>query len=609
MNKYCQNKFLKYYKTIIIFGLVALIFSAGFLSSCKFDNLGLSSDSQSSDENAERQFTEDSGFIFTEQYFFESRLKQADKNPLSDINVRKAIFYAVDRKRIASVLLNDYGGVLDSLFNAQSIYYSPAWNIYSYDPQKAENFLKDAGYSKNNPLFLTIGFGRDSFARQQIGEIIKENLAQIGINVWISEIESREWYVDYTRAGNYDIGLWSIHISDFHMLQNYFSAEKIPPMETELNKNCNNFYWYENEEFDNNFNTLIRETVPEKRVEYVKNIQDILAKDAFVLPLYSRVFAVAYNSIITGIEIDTSSGDFLINIINMDITNKEEKSTVSNQQDNKSQTEENVKSITVGYAQEPFFLNPMIPDNIYRDFINSLIIKGLWIKNDLDEYEPFLVESVIAGSGDGTPKEDIRYSLKATVRLKENIFWQDGSIINANDIVSTVNAIKEDAALQNSGLDYDLIKNIEALNSRELLITFNEYSENWMDLFNIIFPEKLINGSSNADDKKELSSLFSENIFGYGPYKLKEWIKGEYILLERNEYYAGKKPEIREIKFIFNSDINFLIAMLKEGQVDILNIPADLNLLQNIEEHKNLEIIVKPGSLLEHLAICLKPKQ
>ena len=90
---------------------------------------------------------------------------------------------------------------------------------------------------------------------------------------------------------------------------------------------------------------------------------------------------------------------------------------------------------------------------------------------------------------------------------------------------------------------------------------------------------------------------------------MKEWIKGEYILLERNDYYFGEKPIINSIKFIFNSDINYLISMLREGNIDILSIPADLNLMEDISSNKDFGLIVKQGDLWEHLAICLKPKE
>ena len=49
--------------------------------------------------------------------------------------------------------------------------------------------------------------------------------------------------------------------------------------------------------------------------------------------------------------------------------------------------------------------------------------------------------------------------------------------------------------------------------------------------------------------------------------------------------------------------------MLQEGNIDILSIPADLELMKSIKENKNLNLEAAPGYLFEHLAICLKPEQ
>ena len=150
--------------------------------------------------------------------------------------------------------------------------------------------------------------------------------------------------------------------------------------------------------------------------------------------------------------------------------------------------------------------------------------------------------------------------------------------------------------------NFGIIKSIEKTGDKEFIVTFNEFDSNWEQLFNYIFPAKLLKDS-------KISSIFSEDIFGSGPYKLKEWKKGEYVLLEKNSRYWGEKPLINEIKFLFNSDINYLVGMLQEGNIDILSIPADLELMKSIKEDKNLNLEVAPGYLFEHLAICLKPEQ
>ena len=95
---------------------------------------------------------------------------------MNNLNVRKAIFYAIDRNRIVSELLGNYGTVLNSLFPAGADYYMDSWSQYDYDPITAKEFLGKAGYNESNPLLLTIGANSDSPSRQKIENIIKENL-------------------------------------------------------------------------------------------------------------------------------------------------------------------------------------------------------------------------------------------------------------------------------------------------------------------------------------------------------------------------------------------------------------------------------------------------
>ncbi|MBM3705686.1 MAG: hypothetical protein FJW66_04075 [Actinobacteria bacterium] len=593
--------------TIILAAILYFILFTGLvllLSACKPGKLGLTleDESESTQPAASTENLNISSQIFNEQSFYELKSRQANKNLLDDINIRKAIFFAIDRPRIVRELLGQYGSVLNSIFCQNCKYYYPAWNRYSYNPEKASEFLKKAGYDRDNPLYLTIGANADSMSRMVIEEIIKENLDAIGIKVWISNKESREWFVDYVKNGNYEIGIWAVSTQDILSIENNFSSGKIPPLETDTNKNCYNYYWYSSSNFDAILDKLIVETVPENKSSLNEQMQDILAEDAFFLPLYSRIYSVAYNKIVTGVDVDESSGSFFANIEGMDVSPDEKQESSSKKTDDKGAETDAVKSLVVGYQQEPYNLNPLIPDNVYRDYIDSLIIRGLWVKKDSSEHEPFLAESVSSGNGDATGKDDIRLSLKAHVKLKENIFWQDGTPFNATDVAETIKAIKQDESINYKDLDYSIIKSIETVSDHELYIVFNEYSERWKELFDIVFPAALL-------EENKISDLFAENIYGLGPYKLKEWVKGEYLLLEKNTFYSGNSSDIDAVKFVFNSDINYLIGMLEEGNIDILSIPSDPELMKEIEENEDLKLLVKPGNLWEHLALCLKPKQ
>jgi len=570
---------------IALFIIVCLL-----LCACSFGKLGLSTEISEGTSS----LTETSGQaadINSEEYFFNLKNKQKNVNSLEDINIRKAIFYAIDRERIVEALLGKYGEVLNSLFKKDSVYYSPAWDKYNYDLEKAKSYLKTAGYDIDNPLYMTIGANADSQSRKLITEYIKEDLEKIGINIWITSKDSKQWYIDYVKNGNFELGLWALYSPDCENLVNYFSSGKIPPMETEDNKNCNNFYWYSNLEFDEVLDKLCSESNPESKEELSAQLQEIIAEDAVVLPLFSRIFAVAYNKKIQNINLDTGNGNFLKNIENVDIVSESEENT-----------EEDLKSIVVGYEQEPYVLNPLISDSIYKTYITGLIVQGLWELNQDGDYVPLLVDEIVSGDESISNKDASSGPLKQTIKLKGKIFWQDGTPVTAQDIAATINAIKSDESIIDLSEKYENIKEIIVINDREFSVTFNQYDNDWKSLFNFIFPENLLEGN-------DIGSIFENDVFGCGPYKLKEWAKGEYILLERNDYYFGERPKIDNIKFIFNSDINYLIETLREGNIDILSIPSDLNLMEDISSSEDLGLIVKQGDFWEHLAICLKPKE
>jgi len=574
-NLIMKNKTIFY--TILIFLLIGNI----FIVSCDYGELGLSPGYEGTREEEEESSSAPSEFS-SEEFFLEMKSKQKDKNPLNDINVRRAIFYAIDRNKIVETLLGDYGLVLNSLFGKNSDYHYTAWSKYYYDLDKAKEHLKMAGYSLSNPLYITIGTNEESESRKIIEELIKEDLEKVGINIWIFNKSSKDWYIDYVKNGNYELGIWALYTYDGKNIENYFCSEKIPPLETNDNTYCNNFYWYDSKEFNSTLRKFNKEEDLEEKKELSKDLQGILAEDAVILPLYSRIFSIAYNNRIDGIKLNIEDGNFLENIGDWDIIDRSEEDSIE---------------IVVGYQHEPYVLNPFIHENSFKGYMSSLIIKGLWEINEKGEYVPLLVKELYKEDNE----EDIKYNLSANIKLKDDIYWQDGSPITAEDIRATWESVIRDESIAYDNSDYQNIKDIEIVNEKEFNIIFEQYFDNWKGLFTIIFPKDKLKG-------KQLSYLFENNIFSCGPYKIKNWVKEEYIVLEKNEYYFGDEPEIDSIKFLFNSDINYLISLLKNGEVDILSIPADLSLMEELEEDEDINLLIEQGNLWEHLALCLKPR-
>ncbi|WP_022665605.1 ABC transporter substrate-binding protein [Desulfospira joergensenii] len=64
---------------------------------------------------------------------------------------------------------------------------------------------------------------------------------------------------------------------------------------------------------------------------------------------------------------------------------------------------------------------------------------------------------------------------------------------------------------------------------------------------------------------------------GAGPYVLSEWVKGDRIVLTRNENYWGKKPSVDKISFKVIPEATTREAMLRTGEIDVCYKPLPSN--------------------------------
>ena len=62
----------------------------------------------------------------------------------------------------------------------------------------------------------------------------------------------------------------------------------------------------------------------------------------------------------------------------------------------------------------------------------------------------------------------------------------------------------------------------------------------------------------------------AERPLSFGPYFVKEWNKGQSLVLEANPYYAGEVATPNVI-FVFVADTNQAVAQLLNGDVDYLD--------------------------------------
>jgi peptide/nickel transport system substrate-binding protein len=128
------------------------------------------------------------------------------KKPLDDLKVRQAIAYAIDREAIVDGAMNGLGTPIGSHLTPNDPGYVDLTGQYPHDPEKSKALLKAAGVKL--PLELTLTLPPPDYARKG-GEIVAAELAEVGIQAKIENVEWAQWLSNVYKGRNYDLTIIS----------------------------------------------------------------------------------------------------------------------------------------------------------------------------------------------------------------------------------------------------------------------------------------------------------------------------------------------------------------------------------------------------------------
>jgi peptide/nickel transport system substrate-binding protein len=215
----------------------------------------------------------------------------------SDVRVRQAILYALDRQQINQVVFFGLGQIMDTWITEIHIMRDALKGDhikrYPYDPKKAEQLLAEAGWKKNKQGLLekdgkvfefTIIYGAGSSQAELMAQLIQGMLKKIGMNV---KLEAKPALVIWEEApmGKFDAWLtgWGYGVSDEAL--NYWGSDMIPSEEN--NWGGTNYTGWSNPQNDEILEQMAKEVSYEKRVELYKKHFALWTNDLPVLPLIS----------------------------------------------------------------------------------------------------------------------------------------------------------------------------------------------------------------------------------------------------------------------------------------------------------------------------------
>jgi peptide/nickel transport system substrate-binding protein len=152
------------------------------------------------------------------------------KPPLDELKVRQAIAHAIDRKAIIDGAMNGYGVPIGSHLTPNDPGYIDLTGEYPHDPEKAKALLKEAGVT--TPLSLSLILPPPGYARDG-GQIIAAQLAEVGIQAKLENVEWAQWLSGVYKGHNFDLTIIS----------------HVEPLDIDIYANPDYYYGYNNKDF------------------------------------------------------------------------------------------------------------------------------------------------------------------------------------------------------------------------------------------------------------------------------------------------------------------------------------------------------------------------
>ncbi len=223
------------------------------------------------------------------------------KEPFKDKHVRQALMYAIDREAIAKNIFAGLANVLTSPAPPGTHGHTDKFNPYRYEPEKAKELLRAAGYPNGFSFSLHYTPGRYLLSTEVV-EAMQGLFSRIGVTM---RVVSAEWGafsqmlaqpVDKNPLQASYVGWRSIEGDVGSAIVDFHSKFWRP--------NGNNVAFYKNEEFDRLIDLEQSTLDVELRVETLHRLQQILMDDLPALFLLHEPQIWAARKSLKGVEIN-----------------------------------------------------------------------------------------------------------------------------------------------------------------------------------------------------------------------------------------------------------------------------------------------------------------
>ena len=182
--------------------------------------------------------------------------------PFDDVRVRQAMAYAIDRQTVVDLVMFGYGTPIGSHWSPSTPYYVDLTDRFSYNPEKARELLKAAGFPDG--FDATIKLPAIYSYSKRAGEVIADMLGKVGIRLKIEIVEWGQWIDRIFKKREYQLTM----------------IGHVEAWDIGIYANPDYYFQYDSQAFRDAYAKALKAPNEEEKAQWFGRCQEIIADDA-----------------------------------------------------------------------------------------------------------------------------------------------------------------------------------------------------------------------------------------------------------------------------------------------------------------------------------------
>ena len=240
-------------------------------------------------------------------------------------------------------------------------------------------------------------------------------------------------------------------------------------------------------------------------------------------------------------------------------------------------------TFTVALDSDIVKLDPAFAYDFTTNPVVNQITQGLLTFDEDNQLQPMLASS-------WEQKDDLTY----VYQIRDDVTFSDGSAMTMDDVLYSMNRIKDPATASYLSWMYDNVASIEQTGDWELTVTLSTPDATWQYVPATTAGHVI--SKAYAEQVGDKLGTPEGGLVGTGPYKYVSWQNGSSVQLTRNENYWNKDdaPYFDNLTFKIITEDTTRVTALQTGDVDCTVAPPE-SMLDVLKGDQNLTLTSSPG--------------